>query len=260
MGALKFDGIDDRVEWTTLAAALANVSDGAWTCAVLFRKDVLKSWNGISYIENAARTTQEAGMSFNNDAGGSQVQLDTLRGGNANTTTPAIFDSLTNVHIIAASKGAGTVVPRLGYVNLTAATAWAHAAFSTTVADAQAGAIMKIGDWVSSDYHKGWIGLVGWWEGAMSDVQKESLSTNKKTSDWWTHAFGAPKFLCELNVAATALVDLAGNASALATFGGGPTLDSGEALAGWTFDGTGAAVPVVTTTARKAMNAKGSYR
>lgn len=244
MGALQFDGVDDRVEWTTLAAALANVSDGAWTNAVLLRKNVLKAWNGITYIENAARTVQEAGMSFNNDAGGSQIQLDTLRGGNVNTVTPAIFDSLTDVMIISVTKAAGSAIPRVHYKNLTSGAAWGHAAFSGAVTDAQAGAIMKIGDWVSSDFHKGWIGCVGWWEGDMTDLQTEALSTNKRTSDWWGHAFGAPKFLCELNVAAAALTDLAGNASSLATFGGGPTLDAAEALAGWTFDGTGAAVAV----------------
>src|SRR6202008_1241496 len=110
-------------------------------------------------------------------------------------------------------KGAGSVAPRLGW-KLGSGGGWTHENAGSSMVDQIAATILDIGVWEgTSDPANAWIGVVAWWEGAMSDVNKEALDDNWRTSDLWLSAHGQPTFLAELNVAAGRVVDLAGNAS-----------------------------------------------
>lgn len=240
MPALLFDGVDDRLRWTTLAAALGNVSNGPWTCAALVKRNTFTTFDAVAYLneyDGVEELTQAGCSILDTDVVGVDVGALLPKG----TATIANND----VRIVCASKGAGSVAPRGGIKNLTAGSAWTHEAFSSALADQVAANRLEIAVWISTgDPFDGWIGLVGFWEGAMSDAQKEELSTNARTSDWWSHSFGQPMFLAELNVAAASVVDLAANASATAHVG--TTLDGAETLAGWNFNGIGGAAPPPT--------------
>jgi hypothetical protein len=97
---------------------------------------------------------------------------------------------------------------------------------------------------LSSEFFDGWVGVVAWWEGAMSQANKEALDNNWRTSDLWNSAHGQPTFLCECNVAGASVTDLAGNASSPSVTG--TTLDAAETLDSWNFDGTGFVVDNTT--------------
>lgn len=240
MGVLKFDNTDDRLAWTTLASALANVSDGAWTMAALVRRETIGGFDAIGYLlSGAGNGVTEAGMSFSssnfiiNDADGA-----------SSTTSTALTDT-TSPYMLVLSKTAGNTVARLGR-KLGSGGAWTHENTAPAQPDQSASTMLQIGVWEGvSDPYDGWIGVVAYWEGAMSDGDKEALDDNWQTSDWWNSAHGQPAFLVELNVAAASVVDLAGNASSTSHVG--TSLDAGETLDSWNFDGTGAPVagPVV---------------
>jgi len=246
MGVLKFDAVDDRLRWTTLATPLANVSDGAWTLAVLVRRETAAVWGGMSYLESGGGTTPEAGASFN----GATEDITIDIAGTAREFA-GTFSDTTNPYMFAISKAAGATTPRMAW-KLGSGGSWAHVdATGGTLADQIASNTLDIGVLTGTvDPFDGWIGLVGWWEGAMSDANKEALDDNWRTSDWWASAHGQPAFLAELNVAAGSVVDLAGNASS--TSHTGPALDAGETLNSWNFDGTGAVVtPAVSPNVRQ---------
>jgi hypothetical protein len=152
--------------------------------------------------------------------------------------SPSVFTSTTNIYLFALSKGAGTVAPRLAW-KANAAGSWTHENLTQTCPDQIDATMLEIGAWQGGDFYHGHIGLIAWFEGAMSDADKEALDNNWRTSDVWGSAHGQPKFLVELDVAGASVVDLAGNASSLAVTG--TTLDAAQTLDSWNFDGTGAA-------------------
>jgi len=235
MGVLQFNGTSDHVRWTTLAAALQNVSDGAFTCAALVRgvgMTVGADFDAIAYLlSGTGNGVVEAGLSFD-----AADQLVCDNGTTAPSSGTSLVDATT--YIVVTKKAAGTV--RVTYDWFPFGGAWSHAApgGGNTTPDQTAATMLEIGSWQNgSDLFDGYIGLVGFWEGDMTNLQTEALSTNWRTSDWWTHAFGQPKFLCELNVAGSSLTDLAGNASALTATG--TTLDGAQTLNSWNFNGTG---------------------
>ncbi len=233
-GTLKFNGTSDKLKWTTLQTVLSQVSDGAWTMCVVLKRDTTGSFRAISYLlSSTGNGVAEAGASFTN------TSVTTLDFGSAVTSTTALTNT-TNPYMLVISKGAGTVTPRIGFKNGSGG-AWTHENYSGTQANRTAATMLEIGAWEAIDFYSGWIGVVAFWEGAMSDAQKEALDDNWRTSDLWNSAFGQPKFLVELNVAGSSAVDLAGNASSLTATG--TTLDSGETLNSWNFDGTGGAAP-----------------
>lgn len=242
MGVLKFDDTDDQLKWTTLASALSNVSAGAWTAAVLIKNEAHASFSGYSYLHTGAGAgTAVAGLSMSSSTNGPTVDVGSgfVFGDGADLT-----DGQTYLLVMSKPAGAGSL--RIG-IKAGSAGSWNH--FDTTsgtMADQAAAAQLQIGTWQDTDFMDGWIGVVGWWEGAMSDGNKQSLGTNWRTSDMWTSAHGSPAFLAELNVAAGSVVDLAGNATSLSVGGGGPTLDAGETLDNWNFDSTGVVVPTPT--------------
>lgn len=237
MGVLKWDDTNDYVRFGTVAAPIVNVSDTAWTVAALVKRaGTGANWDAITYA--VSTSTIRAGMSFEGTST-DQVYMD--YGSNRNTGVLKFTDT-TDPYMLVLSKGAGTVVPRLGW-KLGSGGAWTHTAMSGTQANTGTCNLIDIGSWkTSTDYYNGWIGVVGWWEGAMADADKEGLDDNWRTSDWYNSSFGAPVFLVEFNVAAASLTDIMGNATGL-TVPNPPTLDAGETLNSWNFDATGAVGP-----------------
>jgi hypothetical protein len=234
MGVLKFDDTNDYVRFGTVDASLAAVSTTAWTVAVLLKRaGTGANWDAISYA--ISTTTIRAGMSFEGSST-DQVYMD--YGSNRNTGATK-FTNTTSPYLLVLSKAAGASTPRLGW-KLGSGGAWTHTAMSGTQADTGSCTLIDIGSWkTSTDYFNGWIGVVAWWSGAMSDANKEALDDNWRTSDLHSSAHGTPLFLCELNVAGGSLVDLEAHASGLSV-PNAPTLDSGETLDSWNFNGTGA--------------------
>lgn len=233
MGVLKFDGTDDRLRWTTLAAALGNTSDGAFTMAVLCKRNAATGWGGLSYLESAGGSTAQQGLSFNGTT--DDMTIDT----GSPIQFAGTFTSTASPYLFVVSKVAGSATPRLGW-KLGSGGAWAHVAGDFATGDAIASNTLDIGVLTGTvDPFNGWVGVVAWWEGAMSDANKELLDDNWRTSDLWSSAHGQPTFLAELNVAAASVVDLAGNASVSSHVG--TTLDAAETLNSWSFDGTGIA-------------------
>lgn len=238
MGVLRFT-IDDYLQFGTLASALANVSDGAHTLAVLVKRASVNNdqiGEGLSYLlSGAGAGTAEVGLSIRDttpDTDDNKLFID--NGGTA--ISSSTFTSTSSPYLFVLSKAAGTVTPRLGWQHGRGGK-WTHEAFSATVADQIAATMLQIGTWQQTDPLDGWVGLIAWWEGAMIDQHKELLSKNWRTSDWWTSQHGQPAFLAELNVAGASVVDLAGNATGLTVVG--TTLDSAETLQDWKFDAKG---------------------
>jgi|SRR5215469_7066894 len=84
--------------------------------------------------------------------------------------------------------------------------------------------------------------VVGIWAGTqLTNLQVEALVTNKRTSDWWNNAAGHPTFLSELT--SITPTDIGANPSTFSTLFGGASAPSltGANPPGWTFDGHGAA-------------------
>ena len=237
MGVLQFDGTDDRLKWTTLASPLSNASNGAWTIAALVKRGHVNpagEWDAICFLLSGTGSgTAEAGLSFDED---DYLSVD-LHATDA-LSSPTTFTNTTSPYMLVVSKGAGTVAPRLAW-KLGSAGSWTHLNMTQTVPDGLAATMMEIGAWLTGDPFQGHIGVIAWWEGAMSDANKEALDNNWRTSDWYNSAHGTPVFLAELNVAGASVVDLIGNATSLSATG--TTLDGGETLDSWNFDGTGAA-------------------
>lgn len=232
MGVLKLDNVDDRLRWTTLAAALANTSDGAWTMAMVFKRaSVGGDFAALSYLlSGTGNGTTRAGLSINT----SNVPLIDVGG---TFSFASALNSTASPYMIALSKGAGTVAPRLGW-KLGSGGAWTHENAGATMIDQAAATMLDIGVWQGTgDPMDGWVGLVAWYEGAMADVNKEALDDNWSTSDIWNSAHGTPTFCAECNVAAGSVVDLAGNATVTSHVG--TTLDAGETLDSFNFNATG---------------------
>lgn len=247
MGVLKFDNVDDRLRWTTLASALANTSDGAWTMVAVVKRNAVSDFGAISYLlSGAGAGVTEAGMSFN----GSSQGICDFGGGVQFSST---LTSTANPYMIAVSKGAGSATPRLGW-KLGSGGAWTHENAGAAQTDRSAATMLDIGVWeATGDPLDAWVGVVAFYEGAMSDVNKQALDDNWRTSDLWNNPHGHPTFLVELNVVAASVVDLAGNASVTSHVG--TTLDAGETLNSWTFDGTGAATATTSVLPVRIPNA-----
>ena len=238
MGVLRFTAANlDRIRFQTLAAALGNTSDGAWTCAVLLKQASIGAFHAQAYLCNSTPTTK-AGWSIN---GSNQMVADVAAYGGVGTTA---LDDTAETYIAVATKQAGTAAVSY-HVYKRSTTTWASVTAGSNLADQTASSMLELGTFEGGgDLANGWIGLVGFWEGQMSQANAETLDNNWRTSDWWSNAHGQPTALIECNVAAASLVDLAGNATNIAVTGT-PAVDAGETLSSWNFDSTGALPPVV---------------
>jgi hypothetical protein len=192
-------------------------------------------------LSSTGNGVAEAGASFR---GGSAPDVDKLLLDTGNSWLSATqFANTANPYLFAISKAAGTATPRLGW-KLGSGGAWTHEDFGGTDNDQTTATMLEIGAWQNTDFTNAYIGVVAWWSGAMSDLNKEALDDNWRTSDWYNSAHGTPVFLAELNVAGASVVDLIGNASSITVTG--TTLDGGETLNNWNFNGTGSgAAPFV---------------
>jgi hypothetical protein len=235
MGVIRFDGINDQLKFETFTATLANVSDGAWTMAVLCNFTDLTHFNAIAYmLSGAGAGDAMAGLSHSSSS--NDLFIDVGTGVNISGMSP----STSTVYMFVLSKGAGTVTPRLAW-KAGSGGSWTHVDADGTLANASASDQIQIGTWENVDFFEGHIGLVAFWEGAMSDGNKEALDNNWATSDWWNSAHGQPAFLVELNVDAASTFDLAENAFDVTA--SGTVLDDLEDLDAWNFDGTGEGEP-----------------
>jgi hypothetical protein len=100
---------------------------------------------------------------------------------------------------------------------------------------------LQFGRWLTSDYLNGQIAIVAIWNRKLSSTEWDEIIASDRTSDLWNVSGGAPVFLCEFNVAAASLVDLASHA-VVDTPVSAPSL-SGPNPDRWTFDGTGFVPP-----------------
>lgn len=233
MGVLLFDGVDDDIVFSTLAQSLKDVSDGAWTCAVLCKRTNNDAdYHGASYLRSGTGAT-EAGISLSN-----QDRIFADIDGEAVGDSASLAITATGPHIMVLTKAAGAAAMN-GWKYEQATSTWTGPIqIDASVADQIDATQLDIGSWKQSDMWEGHIGVVGWWEGAMSDTNVKTLENNWQTSDWYNNAHGTPQALFELNVAASSVVDLIGNATGR-TVNGAPTLDGAQTLASWNFDGTG---------------------
>jgi hypothetical protein len=235
VGVLRFDGAD-WVRFSTVASALANTSDGAWTVAILLKQAVDSGFQAYTYLTSAGPIT-EAGLS-RNTSGLMLTDADSY------SSTGLDIAGTTETYIAVAAHAAGAA-PITYHLFSKSLGTWGTPIVGANFANQVACTGLEIGTFQGGgDLANAWIGLVGFWEGAMSTANVNTLDDNWRTSDWWANAHGQPTALIEMNVAAASLVDLVGNATNLSVTGT-PTLDSGETLSSFNFDGTGF-VPKVT--------------
>src|SRR6185503_8532757 len=240
MGCLSFDEIDDRLKFTTVTTAAADIGDGAWTiCWVGKRASTGTNFNAVCYgLSGSGNGTTELGMSFKT---GNQLVIDV----GAGTETFSTFTSTASPYMLALSKGAGTVTPRLGW-KLGSGGAWSYENLDAMLADQIDLMMFEIGAWQGTgDFFHGWMAVIGLWEGAMSDANKEALDNNWRTSDLYSSAHGTPVALFELNVAGASVIDILGNISGVSATG--TTLDAAETCDSWNFNGNGGPPPPAPT-------------
>lgn len=233
MGVVRFDGNDDQLRFNTVAAALANISTGAYTLAVVCRRATTGVWTSAHTMLNAS----SGALGSINVNPSNQLVNDLVGGPGASTL---LVDSTTETFILVVGKAAGTTTTQYS-VYRTGTGQWQHQNSTGTSADQVAMAIYQIGAWTTGDFFNGWVGLVGSWAGNMSNTDRQALSANWRTSDWWNSVHARPVALIEGNKAAAEMTDLAGNATNLVVTG--TTFDTAETLASWNFDGTGVVSP-----------------
>lgn len=244
MGVLQWNGTDNYLEIPTLATALANVADGAWTAvAVCKRASATANYDAIGYMVTSGNVTQ-LGMTINNFDNFSCDVSPNFPGG----STGVFPANGTSTYALCAGKGAGAVIPSHRYKIGVGGTMTSDT-MAGTLADQAAAAKIQIGTWQGGgDIFNGWIGVYALFEGDMTQANKDANFTNWRTSDIWNNPHGQPKFCMQFNVATGSLVDLAGNGTGLTVVGAAMSVDAAQTLDGWLFDGTG--TPVTGTVAK----------
>ena len=237
-GAVRFNG--GSFKWTSLLTALQNTSDGAVTAAFVIKRAVDDAnFHGLGYLlSSTGNGVTEFGLSIEGSTNQDSLLADingesVLRG---NTPTQPTITGTIESYFLVISKAAGTSAITFSVYPKSVAT-WTHVTSNNTLGNQTAATMLELGAWQTGDLFNGWMAVAAFWEGEMSQANKEALVTNWRTSDLWTSAHGQPTFLTELNTATP--TDLAGNASSRTTTGSAPTLDAAETMAGWNFDGTG---------------------
>lgn len=233
MGVTRFTASgSNRVKWTTLTAALRDVSDGAHTLIMGAKRATDDgNFHGLSYLlSSTGDGVVENGLSLNS----SDALVVDADGFAASTIT---ITGTTETYVIACRKAAGNAALTYSrYVKST--TTWTHHSPGNRPDQTDA-TMLEVGAWQNGDFFDGWIPFVAWYEGVMSQADLEATVTNWQTSDLWNSAHGTPAFLVEGNVAGASWTDLASNASSITVTG--TSLDAGETFASWNFNGTGAA-------------------
>lgn len=238
MTTLHFDGADDWVRGTGQGAM-----NGAITLAVVSRRTATSA--AYQCLLGAATAANARSFMFAHDQGVDPERITIFDNATNRYSTTTIADANSDWWVIAMTKAAGSVVPRFHFKNLTTGAAAVHETeFSAgAIGDfpSCSGGYLKIGNYdltpgtpgsAEEDY-TGDIGVVGWWDQALSDAQVDELYANKRTSDWAKNSAGVPSSLTELTAATP--VDLTGIVTWVTT---GAAL-SGPDPTGWTFDGLG---------------------
>lgn len=236
-----------RLRFDTLTAPLQSLPTGAWTIAVLFKRLGTADTDPLVYIIDTLDSTPYMGISVDSS---DNPNVDTGPGSHAFASN---INSTSNPYLFVVSKTAGSAAPTISW-KLGSGGAWTDDTCNAALGNGLTSEQLEIGAWLGEDLSmNGWIGVIGMWSGAMTLTNKKSLDDNWRTSDWWNSAHGTPVFLMQMNVATGSLVDLAGNASnqTSATL---PTLDAGETLNSWNFDGVGtpAVIPPISVSTQVA--------
>lgn len=172
-------------------------------------------------------------------ANGDEVWLSSLTGGAGLTATRYfIIAQATSTFQLATTVGGSAVnfTTDLSAGTVTRTGHWTHDGTVGTLSDGATATMLEIGAFeTTGDFLRAHFGLGGFWASNLSQANREVLSLNWRTTDWYTNPAGAPVALIEGNTATP--TDLIGNATNWAYTG--LTLDGAETLLSFTFDGTG---------------------
>ena len=235
MGVVRYGGAGSH-RFSVVAAALGNASANGCTVAVVHRLLNLSGFKAMGYLTTPLFSTAEMGMSVSDN----NLFCDASAGPGGGGVGPPFAAAEPYLSVM---THASTVSAAIRFHQYRKSTdAWATPV-DRTGGDQGAGASLELGAWVGGDFYNGWIALMAIWAGIMSDTHVQALKTNWRTSDFWLSAHGTPVCLIEGNT--LSLVDLAGNATSLATNGTAPTLDGAETMSSFNFDGIGAAPQIL---------------
>lgn len=236
MGVLDFDGTDDGISFLSIDTSVADIPGDGWTFAALIKRDSLSGlFMPVLTLDDLSNIYTSIAFNTSN-----VIYSDNHGATSAATSHGAVTDT-TNPLLIVMTKNSGTALPRLGFQAGSGGT-MVFSNYDTTISNDSADSFIEIGHSpIWGEYFNGHIGLVAIWANIMSDANMTALGDNWRTSDWYNSAHGTPVFLSELNVAAGSVVDLTGLSGGLSV-AGSPTLDSGETLGSWNFDGIGSGV------------------
>lgn len=248
MPALSFDGVDDIARFDSLATALANTSGAAHTLFIVARPHTAASaasYDGLLSLGDATTGIKSALERASNTG---VIYWDSSQSTPDVTSSHTITTNVSDYWILVVARisdTAATTSTRFHWRNLSQLGNWTHSDATSSVAAAfsSSATALRIACYSNAADLSPWVyAACGAFNYALSDAQVEAAfganGAALATSDIWTASGGAPVALIECNVAAASLVDLAGNATSIAV-GGAPTLNTGEAPANYTFDGTG---------------------
>lgn len=238
MATLHF-GTADRKVFTPISSALGALSAGAGTIIVLVKTT---NTGGTDYagLTNSAVTSYYHALSLDNNA---RTFDDDQPVAVLPTTQPTPTDT-TNWWMYAVDWPSGTAqTERFHWRNQTGSGAgspgsWTHDPAAAANTGARSGP--GTGGWWTLGFFGDWnigqkdMAIAACWAGTrFSDSDYGDI---RKTSDLYSHALGAPTFLCELT--ATTLVDLMGGSTYSSANSSGTTL-TGADPDNWTMDGVG---------------------
>lgn len=233
-GVLSFDGVNDNVKSTSLAAALAALSNAnAATILFLVKAPAAgAAFHALGYLlSGSGAGTVQFGASID-------ANEDILMDLSSSRTVAGTFAD--SVYMFVITKPAGSPVTCRLHWKIDAAGAWTHVNFSGTQAFATTATMLELAAWQGGDFWATHQGIFAGWGVNMNDTQVEECDNSWQTSTLYNHSAGTPVSLIELNT--TTPVDIgSGGASSLTVTGA--TVDAGQTLDGWNFNGTGGGSP-----------------
>jgi tyrosinase len=241
----QFDGVDDVIRCGVGGAALT----GAFTVAVLMKK----TRDGHMETFLCSHTSGGAATVLLGSDDTDYVYYEVNGAWGRGATKVRVTNGWL---LIVITKAAGSSTVRVHSRPLTGTT-WSHGAGS---AGAQANpAATTGGQWRFANrgtnvFEAPRLAVAGVWNVAMTDAQVEALATNKRTTDWASHAAGAPRALWELNQTsvATPVADLTGNGAGQVSIVG-TTVVTGDDPPAWVF-GIAAPPPPATGVRKNIYN------
>lgn len=260
MGVLRLNNgaTNQDLRATALASVLQNLHYGAHIVGGLIKLSVDNSnWHAVAVLEDAV-TAGQANIAIERDNSKKLVYSTEAQNSQSTTTVTGTTDTW----FYCCRKPDGNAAGTISLANLTTAAAMTHETGSV-VNEPAAGRTsdrLVIGHYDNtSDAFVGWQGLFfafdfGAGGSLPNDTQIASLITNKRTSDIYNLGLGT--LVCLVEFTTLTPTDLAGNATSWSA-SGSPTIDSGETLAGWNFNGTGGGSPTGPVLRRRRAAARG---